>query len=120
MKIAVTAEGATRDSPVDPRFGRARGFVAYDSDTEQITFHDNTQNLNAMQGAGIQASRTIVDLGTRVLITGHVGPKAFDTLQAGGIQVCTGATGTVRETLDRWKAGEYDVAARPNVEGHWG
>ena len=58
MKIAVTSEGATWDSPVDPRFGRAKGFVVYDSDTEQITFHDNTQNLNAMRAAGISASVT--------------------------------------------------------------
>jgi len=58
MKIAVTSEGATWDSPVDPRFERARGFVVYDSDTEQITFHDDTHNLNAMRGAGVSSSVT--------------------------------------------------------------
>ncbi len=119
MKVAITAKGDSWDSPVDPRFGRAQGFVVYDSDTEEISYHDNTQNMNAMQGAGVQASRTIIDLGTRVLITGHVGTKAFDTLQAGGVEVCTGASGTIREVIDRWKAGKFEAAGRADVEGHW-
>ncbi len=119
MKIAVTTERPELDSPVDPRFGRAKHFAIVDAATKQVTFLDNIQNLNATQGAGIQAARTIIDAGCRVLITGHVGPKAYTTLQAGGIQTCTGATGTLLEAVDKWEAGGLETADKPNVEGHW-
>ncbi len=59
MKIVVTAQGSNLDSPVDPRFGRARYFLLIDTDTGQFTAHDNVQNLNAPQGAGIPAAQTV-------------------------------------------------------------
>ena len=36
-------------------------------------------------------------LGAEAVLTGAVGPKAFATLQAGGIAIYTGLSGTVRE-----------------------
>jgi predicted Fe-Mo cluster-binding NifX family protein len=53
------------------------------------------------------------------LITGHVGPKAFGALRAGGIQVCPGASGTVEEALAAFEAGQLQAADKPDVEGHW-
>ncbi len=119
MKIVATAQGASLDSPVDPRFGRAQYFLLIDSDTGQFTAHDNQQNLNAPQGAGIQAAQTVVQLGAQAVLTGHVGPKAFATLQAGQVAVYAGAAGTVRQALDDWRAGRLQAAGRANVEGHW-
>ncbi len=119
MKIAVTASGASLDAPLDPRFGRAARFILVDSATGAFTVHDNTQNLNAAQGAGIQAAETVSQLGAEVVITGHCGPKAFRALQAAGIQVVTGAAGTVREAVERFQKGELKPATDANVEGHW-
>ncbi len=119
MKIAVTSQGTELDSPVDPRFGRARYFLLVDTQTEESSAKDNAQNLNAPQGAGIQAAQAVVNHGAEALITGNVGPKAFATLSAAGVQVCVGATGTVREAVQRWKAGQLQVAQKANVEGHW-
>ncbi len=119
MKIAVTAQGPDMDSPVDPRFGRARYFLLIDTETGQFTAHDNAQNLNAMQGAGIQAAQKVVQLGAEAVLTGHVGPKAFATLQAGKVAVYPGATGTVRESLEWMQSGRLQPATKPNVEGHW-
>ena len=82
MKIAVTSQGPDLNSQVDPRFGRAKSFLVVDTETGEFSVHDNTQNLNAAQGAGIQAGRTVVDLGVSAVVTGNVGPKAFATLQA--------------------------------------
>ena len=65
MKLLVTAQGPTVDSPVDPRFGRARYFILVDSDTGDAVVHDNAQNLDAPQGAGIQAAQAAVRLGPR-------------------------------------------------------
>lgn len=119
MKVVVTAQGPGLDSPVDPRFGRARQFVLVDSDSGEFTAHDNAQNLNAPQGAGIQAAQTVARLGAEAVLTGHVGPKAFATLRAGRVAVYTGVSGTIREAVERFKAGQLQAADAADVEGHW-
>jgi predicted Fe-Mo cluster-binding NifX family protein len=119
MKIAVTSQGQELGSPVDPRFGRARYFVVVDTETGEFSAADNSQNLNAVQGAGIQAGGNVVKLGVKAVITGHVGPKAFATLQAGGVQIYTGAAGTVADAVAQFKAGQLKATASSDVEGHW-
>ena len=119
MRIAVTAQGQDLNAPVDPRFGRAKFFVVVDTETGEFSASDNTQNLNAAQGAGIQAGRNVVELGVNAVITGHVGPKAFTTLQAGSVSVHTGATGTVADAIEQFKTGKLKQSTDADVEGHW-
>lgn len=119
MKAVITAQGTEMNSPVDPRFGRAQYFIVVDTETLEFSAKDNNQNLNAPQGAGIQAGRNVVELGAQALITGNVGPKAFATLQAGNIPVYLGASGTVAEALEKFKAGQLQKVDNANVEGHW-
>ena len=119
MTIAITATGKDMSSNVDPRFGRAKYFIVVDTDTNEAAAHDNTQNLNAAQGAGIQAGETVARLGAAAVITGNVGPKAFAALRAGGISVFIGAGGSVRETIDQLKAGRLKQAEKPTAESHW-
>jgi predicted Fe-Mo cluster-binding NifX family protein len=120
MKIAITSLGETLDSPIDQRFGRTRYFVLFDTDTEEWSAHDNQQNLNAAQGAGIQAGQKVVELGAEAVVTGHCGPKAFATLTAGGIQVYSGATGTAKDSIDALSKGELKLANGADVDGHFG
>ena len=119
MRVAITAQGAALEAAVDSRFGRAKYFVVCDTDTGAVTYHNNEQNLNAMQGAGIQAAQQVVSLGVEAVLTGNVGPKAFMTLEAGNVKPYIGASGTVAEALDAFKAGKYACAQSANVEGHW-
>jgi predicted Fe-Mo cluster-binding NifX family protein len=119
MKVAISAVGKTLDSAVDPRFGRAAGFVLVDTDTGEHEAIDNSQNLNAMQGAGIQAAQTVSSHHAEYVITGHCGPKAFRALSAAGIKVVTGVDGTVAEAVEKLKAGEVSPSDSADVEGHW-
>jgi predicted Fe-Mo cluster-binding NifX family protein len=119
MKIAVTAHGPELDSQLDVRFGRAKYFIVLDTETSQVQAVDNTINLNATQGAGIQAAQKIASLGVCAVITGQVGPKAFTALQAGNISVFVAANGSVREVLEQFKAGRLKQGDRATVEGHW-
>jgi len=119
MKLAVTSQGLSLTSLVDPRFGRAKCFIVVNTETDEIQAVSNEANLNAPQGAGIQAWRKVIELGVEAVITGHVGPKAFTTLQAGGIGVFTGATGTVTDAVEQFKAGDLDLVESATVEGHW-
>jgi predicted Fe-Mo cluster-binding NifX family protein len=120
MKIAIASQGRDLDSQVDPRFGRAKFFVVVDTEQEGFSARDNSQNLGAAQGAGIQAGKNVVDLGVEALIAGHLGPKAWATLQAGDIKVFTGAVGcTVAQAISQFKAGQLKQLNDANVEGHW-
>ena len=119
MKIAVTAQGNTLNSPVDPHFGRAQYFIVVETGSDDFEVVNNEQNLNAPQGAGIQAGKTVADLKADVLITGHCGPKAFRTLSSAGIAVVVGVEGTVAEALEKFGKGEFKPAEGADVEGHW-
>jgi len=119
MKIAISAAGKTLDSQVDPRFGRAVGFIIYDIETGTFEYKDNSQNLNAMQGAGIQSAKHLSDLGAGALITGHCGPKAFTALKAAGVKIYAGAVGTVEEVIGKFKSGGLSEAHEADVDGHW-
>jgi len=119
MKVAVTSLGKSLESKVDLRFGRAGFFVVYDTNTGDYTVVSNEQNLNAAQGAGIQAAEQISRQGVDALITGNCGPKAFQALGAAGIKVYYGTEGTVAEALEQFNRGELKEALGANVEGHW-
>ncbi|EPR43514.1 Dinitrogenase iron-molybdenum cofactor biosynthesis protein [Desulfovibrio sp. X2] len=113
--IAVTAEAPGLDSPVDPRFGRAAGFVVVDLSTMKDTWVDNGSSQTLAQGAGIQAAENVSAAGAGVLLTGWVGPKAFTALSAAGIKVGQDLSGiTVREAVERFKAGNVSFADGPN------
>ena len=119
MKIAITSKGEGLDSPVDPRFGRAKGFIIVDVESEKSEFVDNEQNLNAAQGAGIQAAENVSRCGVEYVLTGHCGPKAFRTLATAEIQVIIGVEGTVREAIEKFKSGELSTSSGSDVDGHW-
>lgn len=119
MKVAVTATGKDLDSDLDPRFGRARYFIIVDTDTMAYDVKENIQNMDLPQGAGVQAGKTVANAGAEALITGNCGPKAYHVLDAAGIKVITGISGTVRDAVSRMSAGELVSTGGPNVEGHW-
>jgi predicted Fe-Mo cluster-binding NifX family protein len=119
MKLAVTSQGNNLQSRLDPRFGRAKYFLVVDTETGAFSAVDNAVNLNAAQGAGIQAGKRVAELGVNDLITGHVGPKAFSTLRAAGVRIHTGASGTVADAIEQFKAGKLKAAGSADVEGHW-
>lgn len=119
MKIAVSSTGKDLNSAVDPRFGRARFFIVIDTETGAFSAHDNTQSMNALQGAGIQSAKNVADLGVQTVVSGNMGPKAFSTLHAAGIDIFTGASGTVQDALDAFNDGTLHKSGSANVEGHW-
>ncbi len=119
MKVAITSQGTELSSQVDPRFGRAKYFIVVETDSGDFEAVDNAQNLNAPQGAGIQAAQNVSAKSAEVVVTGHVGPNAFRTLSAAGIKIVTGAEGTVAEALENFKAGQLQEAKDADVEGHW-
>jgi predicted Fe-Mo cluster-binding NifX family protein len=119
LKICVSATTNTLDAQLDPRFGRCPFLVIVDSETMRFETFPNAAS-DAGGGAGIQAAQTIASKGAKVLITGNVGPNAFQALSAAGIKIVTGASGTVKEVVEKYKRGELSETGAPTVRGHFG
>ncbi len=119
MKIVLTTSGTGLEAPLDSRFGRASKFLVYDLDTDSFTIIDNQQNLNAAQGAGIQAAETVARTGAKGIVTGHCGPKAFRVLSAAGIKIFNTNVTTVAEAIKLFRTGKLAEAQTADVEGHW-
>ena len=117
MKIAISAEGPTLEDDVDPRFGRAAGFIIYDTETKAVEYIENGASQTAAQGAGLIAVETVSNAGATVALSGYIGPKAFDALQAIGIGTVQDVDNrTVGEVVRAFEAGELTVILPSNKE----
>lgn len=118
-KVAVSSIGQKLTSQVEPRFGRSPYFILIDLETNEYEAIENP-NVNAMGGAGIQTAQLVANNGIEVVLTGSCGPNAYQTLQAAGVKVVTGVSGTVSEAIERYKSGHYKPTSGPNVASHSG
>lgn len=119
VKICVTSEDKTLDSRVDPRFGRCQYFVFVDTDTLDSEAVENP-NMQFQGGAGIQSGQLMISKGVKAVLTGNVGPNAFQTLQAGGIKIYTGLSGKVRDVVEKYKSGTLKTTENPSVGSKFG
>lgn len=119
MKIAVTTKGKSLDAPFENRFGRAPGFIIYDTDKKSFEAINNSMNLKAARGAGIQAAEDIVKSGVTALITGHCGPKAFQVLSHANVQVYNTNAQTVAQAIELFVEGKLTSLKSPDTGGHW-
>lgn len=119
MKIAVTSIDGTIEGAIDERFGRCRKIVVYEAGSKASSVVDNIANLNLPQGAGIQTAQNVVNAGVRAVISGHVGPKAFQVLAAAGIEVYAASNMSVGEALTRFEEGRLTKVAGADVQSHW-
>jgi predicted Fe-Mo cluster-binding NifX family protein len=119
MKIAITSQGTDLKAEVDFRFGRCQYFIIYDTETGNLESLENP-GISAGGGAGIQTAQTISDKGVEAVLTGNVGPNAFQTLSAAGIKIYAGVSGKVSEAIDAFKSGSLKLYEAPSVESHFG
>ncbi|MFW6055867.1 MAG: NifB/NifX family molybdenum-iron cluster-binding protein [Chloroflexota bacterium] len=119
MKVAVSASGASPDSNVDPRFGRCPYFVIVDTGSGEYEALENS-SMVASQGAGIATAQMIAERQVSAVLTGNCGPNAYQALNAAGIDVITGVSGTVGKAIESFRSGEYRSSTAPNVDAHHG
>ena len=119
MKIAITSQGTDLNAEVDFRFGRCQYFIIYDTETDNLESLENP-GISAGGGAGIQTAQTISDKGVEAVLTGNVGPNAFQTLSAAGIKIYAGISGKVSEVVEQFKSGSLKLYEAPTVESHFG
>ena len=88
-----------------------------EAETPQKEFHMQkiAASQTMAQGAGIETAERMAGAGVEAVLSGYVGPKAFEALQAAGIKVCQDLDGmTVREAVEKFKKGDAPFADAPN------
>ncbi len=85
MKIAVSATGQNKESLLDRRFGRCDYFQIYDMETNGHIAIEN-QGAAAGGGAGIAAASQMIDEDVEVILTGNLGPNAFELIEKAKIK----------------------------------
>ncbi len=119
MKVVITSTGENLDANVDQRFGRCKYFLIVDADSMKFEVLPN-EDAMGYGGVGVQAAQTIAKTGAEIVVTGSVGPNAFQTLSAAGIKVFTGASGSIKESVEKYKKGELKETGAPSVGSHSG
>jgi predicted Fe-Mo cluster-binding NifX family protein len=119
MKIVVSANGANLDAPASPIFGRCPMYAFVDTDTMESEAVENPA-IGASGGAGIQAAQFVVEQGARAVVTGNMGPNAFNVLQSAGVPIYLFGGGTVRQGVEAFQAGQLPTAGEASAPAHAG
>jgi len=108
--IAVSVEEpGGLDSLVDPRFGRAGGFVLIDPDTGQVARTLENEAASAGHGAGTGAAGLMARNGVAQVVSGRFGPKAYEALNGLGVEMWISPEGlTVAQVVRKLLDGELE------------
>jgi predicted Fe-Mo cluster-binding NifX family protein len=121
MKVAVSSTGKDTKSEVDARFGRCSYFILAEIENGKITRTESVENTCREQtgAAGITASQFVAEKGVKAVITGNVGPRAFDVFRQFGIDIYR-AEGTVSGALSMFSEGKLEKMSVPTGPGFKG
>ncbi len=108
MKIAIPVDSRGLDARVSANFGRANGFLFYDTETKAENYIENAARM-ARGGAGIQAAQTIVDQGAVALLTPRLGGNAADVLDEAGVKIYRSLEGTAQENVTAFAEGRLSL-----------
>lgn len=120
MKLAVCAQNEGLTADVDQRFGRCPYFVVVDSEKGELLESIRNISAEAAGGAGPQSAQLLEKSGVEAVVLGNVGPNAAAALEAAGIKVYSGVEGTVKNTLEKFKAGKLSPISAATVSSHFG
>lgn len=119
MRVVVTANGEGLDAPASPVFGRCPYYILVDTETGAARTIPKPA-VAAGGGAGIQAAQYVVQEGAQAVITGNVGPNAFQIFQAAGVPVYLSPGGTVRQAVEAFKRGGLLPLGQATAPAHAG
>ncbi len=102
MKVCITAQGATLESPLEDRFGRAPYFIIVESENGSFEAIQNPY-ANGAGGVGPKAAQILIAHDVKALISGQVGGNAREVLVAAGIAMYTyRAGGSVKDAFEQF------------------
>jgi predicted Fe-Mo cluster-binding NifX family protein len=121
MRIAISSEEKNGlDSRISHHFGRCPSYILVDVEGEDVQAVQSVDNPFAQNHQPGMVPEYIHNQGVNVMISGGMGMRAISFFDQYGIDVATGADGTVQTTLDRYFKGQLGGAqpCRESVEHH--
>ena len=116
-------EGGLNDE-MSPRFGRCPSFTFVELENNEINAVKTVPNhaINALGGAGIQATQIIGNNIADVVIVGFLGPNAANGLSALNIKVFNAPNTrvSIKKVIDLYRKGELEPMTSANVASHYG
>jgi predicted Fe-Mo cluster-binding NifX family protein len=105
MKVAISACGDSLAAQTHGLFGRCDYFVLVDTETGESVAIKN-DSAEAATGAGTACAQALFNHGVKAVISGKVGPNAYEVLKAAGVIMYSAPPGiSVQEALEKFKAG---------------
>lgn len=125
MRIAISSTGPHLDARLSPVFGRCPVIIFVDTEAtgeHSLTAFDAVPNpaTTASGGAGIRAAQFVVEQGAEAVISGNLGPNAFQVLQAAGVAIYTADRGTVQQAVEAFQAGTLSQVSEATAAAHAG
>lgn len=108
MKIGISSTGRDASSLADPRFGRCGVFAIYDTGDNSYRFIDNKAQ-SAGGGAGIAAAQQLIDEDAEVILTGNMGPNAYNVTVNAGIKVYRIGNVTLEKAVQLFKEAKLEA-----------
>ena len=113
LTVAVPA----REGRVDEHFGHCEGFSVFSLDEGRRIIGEERVDSPAGCGCKSNIAAVLARMGVTHLVAGNMGEGAVRVLQANGIAVTRGATGSTREAVERFAAGTLTDSGEP-CAGH--
>ncbi|MFA6939720.1 MAG: NifB/NifX family molybdenum-iron cluster-binding protein [Clostridiaceae bacterium] len=117
MKIAISASGKSNESLLDIRFGRCEYFQIHDTQSGEVKILEN-KGQNASGGAGIASSNQLIDEKVDIIITGNLGPNAFELIEKAEIKPYKCGSLAIRDVLQKYNNGELEEIKISGPSGH--
>jgi len=118
VRIAVSASEKGPDAPFETHFGRCAYFVIYDSDSKSYVSVPNPGGA-AGGGAGIQAAQAVIGQKVGIVISGRIGPNAYQVLDKAGIKCYGGNGALVKDAIAAYNHGSLPQLSPSDGPG-WG
>lgn len=107
MKIAISAKGKVNEYLLDTTFGRCEYFQIHDTEIDAIKIIEN-KGASASGGAGIAAANQLLEEKVDVLITGSLGPNAFEIIEKADIKAYKCDEVSITTALEKYKNNELE------------
>lgn len=119
MKIALTSTSNELGAKLSPVFGRCPFFVIVETQEGEIKNTKAVKNpaVNQRGGAGPLAAQKIGDSGAEIVISGNIGPRAFDVLERLGIEAYQGVPESLETNIDKFFDEELEKVTSPGPMG---
>jgi predicted Fe-Mo cluster-binding NifX family protein len=115
--VVATEDAFGFEGRVSGHFGRCPFFLLANANGYTVTVSRVLPNPYSNVHEPGAVPRFIHDLGADAIIAGAMGPQAIDMFHSYGIDVATGATGTVSAVLGAYIRGEH-LGALPCAHDH--